>query len=132
MAKTDDANGARPRQPLRGVFERPKSSGIWWARYHDEQGREHRERVGPKGLAGEVYRKRKTEIAERRFFPERLRQRDPLLRGFIDEYLARIKGTLRSYPDQVRCGAMWKKVLGDRTLPARSLPGMCSGTSRTG
>jgi len=105
----------RPRRH-RGIFERPTGSGVWWVRYYDEHGREHREKVGPKKLAGDVYRKRKTEVAERRFFPERLRRRDPLLRDFIDEYLARIKGTLRSYPDQARCGSIWKKALGDRTL----------------
>src|SRR5439155_20794196 len=88
----------------RGIFERPKSSGIWWVRYHDEHGREYREKVGPKGLAAEVYRKRKTEVAERRFFPERLRRRNPLLRDFIDEYLRREESTLRSYPDHKRCG----------------------------
>src|SRR5262245_54663833 len=100
----------------RGIFERPTGSGVWWVRYHDEHGREHRERVGPKGLALRVYQKRKTQIAERRFFPERIRQRDPLLREFIDDYLARIRGTLRSYPDQLRCGRIWKEILGDRTL----------------
>ena len=71
----------------RGVFERP--AGVWWVRYHDAHGREHREKVGPKGLAKQVYQKRKTEIAERRFFPERLRQRDEPLVDAIRDYMAR-------------------------------------------
>jgi integrase len=100
----------------RGVFERPTGSGIWWARYHDEQGREHRERVGPKGLAGEVYRKRKTEIAERRFFPERIRRREVRLAELVDDYLKRIERTHRSYSESVRHGALWKAALPGRTL----------------
>ncbi len=44
-------------------------------RYHDAQGREHRERVGSRTLAREVYEKRKTEIREQRFFPERLEKK---------------------------------------------------------
>src|ERR1051325_11201214 len=99
-AKTDPPEGPRHQ---RGLFERPKGSGIWWVRYHDEHGREYREKVGPKGLATEVYRKRKTEVAERRFFPERLRRRNPLLRDSIDDYLRRVENILRSYPDQKRC-----------------------------
>src|SRR4029450_1888914 len=85
-----------PRGRQRGIFERPKGSGIWWVRYHDQHGREHRERVGPKSLALRVYQKRKTEVQEVRYFPERLRRRDPLLRDFIDDYLARVRGGVRS------------------------------------
>jgi hypothetical protein len=62
----------------RGVFERPSGSNVWWVRYVDEHGCLHREKVGPKGLAKKVYQKRKTEVAERRFFPDRIRQRDIL------------------------------------------------------
>ena len=34
----------------RGIFERPKGSGIWYVHYKDEHGRLHKEKVGPKGL----------------------------------------------------------------------------------
>ena len=100
----------------RGIFERPLGSGIWWARYHDEHGREHRERVGPRGLASEVYRKRKTEIAERRFFPERIRRREVRVAEVIDDYLKRIERTHRSYAESERHGALWKAALSGRTL----------------
>lgn len=62
----------------RGVFERPKGSGAWWARYCDQYGRLHREKVGPKSLALEVYRKRKTEVREAKFFPESLKKKTVL------------------------------------------------------
>jgi len=63
----------------RGIFERPKDSGIWWVRYADNFGRIHREKVGPKGLAKTVYQKRKTEVREGKFFPEKLRRRREVL-----------------------------------------------------
>ena len=93
MTDDEHSSSARTRRS-RGVFERPKGSGIWWARYYDDQGREHREKVGPKGLALEVYRKRKTEVAERRFFPERFRARDEPLLDVIRDFMAR-KGSKR-------------------------------------
>src|SRR2546429_5189054 len=43
----------------RGIYERDPGSGVWWARYRDEHGRLHREKVGPKSLALKLYEKRK-------------------------------------------------------------------------
>ncbi|HVB35396.1 MAG TPA: site-specific integrase [Patescibacteria group bacterium] len=60
---------------VRGIFERPTGSGDWWIRYHDQHGREHREKVGRRSAAIAAYQKRKTEIRECRFFPEQLRHR---------------------------------------------------------
>src|SRR5262245_2548861 len=91
-----DAGMARSNQHPRGIFERPKGSGVWWVRYCDEHGRELRKKVGRKSLASEFYRKAKNEVFERRHFPERYRQKDPLLRDVIDDYLTRIRGTIRS------------------------------------
>lgn len=54
----------------RGVFEKEKGSGVWWINYHDAEGRRHRERVGPKSLAIDAYRLRKTDIRIGRAFPE--------------------------------------------------------------
>jgi integrase len=54
----------------RGVFERRPGTGVWYARYKDENGKLYRERVGPKSLALKVYHRRKAEIATRKFFPE--------------------------------------------------------------
>jgi site-specific recombinase XerD len=100
----------------RGVFERPRGSGNWWIRYADEQGRIHREKAGPKSLAVRLYTRRKAEVQERRFFPERFRCRDVLLADFIRDYLARIQGALRSYVDLERHGRVWQAALGDRPL----------------
>jgi site-specific recombinase XerD len=110
---------ARPRVPdakHRGVFERPRGSGFWWVRYADEHGHIHREKAGPKSLALRLYTRRKAEVQERRFFPERFRRRDVLLADFIRDYLARVQGTLRSYADLQRHGRVWQAALGDRPL----------------
>jgi len=72
----------------RGVFERPKGSGIWWIRYADQFGKLHREKVGPKSLAIDAYRKRKTEIREGVFFPEMIRpKREITFREMAELYL---------------------------------------------
>ena len=59
----------------RGIFERPNESGIWWIRYCDQFGKLHREKVGPKSLALAAYQKRKTEIREGKFFPEKIQNK---------------------------------------------------------
>src|SRR5262245_33967661 len=69
----------------RGLFERPKGSGIWWVRYFDGDGKERRERVGPKALARKRYMQRKTEIAEGRYFPDTHR-RAALLDDLVADY----------------------------------------------
>ena len=103
-------------EPPRGIFERPKDSGIWWVSYCDGEGRRHREKVGPRGLALDVYRKRKNEIREARFFPEVIRRREVALADMIDDYLQRIEGKLRSVRECKRQGKLWKKMLPGRSL----------------
>jgi len=121
MAKSPETKKRHARRHPRGVFERPRGSGIWWVRYHDEHGREYREKVGAKGLAADVYRKRKTEIAERRFFPERIHRREVPLGTMIDEVLERTKN-LRAACEYARAGKSWKAALGRRLL-SQVLPG---------
>lgn len=91
----------------RGVFERPMGSGVWWIRYHDEHGHRHRERIGPKGLAIKVYAKRKTEIAERRFFPEQFRRPPELLADAIKQYVTRRRTTILARRDFQRYAEFW-------------------------
>ncbi len=119
MRTTDDGSGGK--RPPRGVFERPLGSGVWWVCYF-EHGRRHREKVGPRALALKVYQKRKTEIQERRFFPERLGRRDALLAAVIDDYLARNRDKLRWFDHYERYGRTWKAAFPGRTL-ASILPG---------
>lgn len=59
----------------RGLFQRPANSGIWWVRYFDEEGKEHREKVGPKELARSIYQQRKTEVRQQKFDPDKVVRR---------------------------------------------------------
>jgi site-specific recombinase XerD len=58
----------------RGVFEKVPGSDIWWIRFIDAKGRFRREKAGTKGMAIDLYRKRKVEALEGKKLPERLRR----------------------------------------------------------
>lgn len=78
----------RNEKKIRGVFERPKDSGIWWIRYTDQYGKLHREKVGAKSLAVSAYRKRKTELKEGKFFPDKITpKKDVLFKDMAKSYL---------------------------------------------
>src|ERR1017187_611788 len=101
----------------RGLFERPAASGTWWIRYHDNLGKEHREKVGPKSLARQAYAKRKTQIREGQFFPETLlRRKTILLRDFIQDYLKEAQVNHRAYRNDVCHAKFWVKTFGDLAL----------------
>src|SRR5436309_15850024 len=105
---------SRKQRRHRGVFERPKGSGIWWVRYGDEHGHERRRKVGSKRLAIEFYRKVKNEVFERRHFPERFRRRDVLLADAIRDHLDRNASRLRALPDWHLIGRYWTEAPGPR------------------
>lgn len=94
----------------RGIFERPKGSGVWWVRYTDDAGRLRREKAGPRALARDLYQKRKTEVRERRFFPEPQPLWDPSFSERIGDYLARRKSTLRDPEGAARYGRYWREA----------------------
>lgn len=55
----------------RGVFER---DGVYWIRYADSSGKIRREKVGPfVTQAGAAYQKRKSEVREGKFFPDKIK-----------------------------------------------------------
>ncbi len=91
----------------RGLFERPKGSGIWWIRYYDDLGRERREKVGPKGLARRLYEKRKTEVREARYFPPD-RARRVLAHEIVEDYRTWSEESGRVISD---CRPAWERVL---------------------
>jgi len=114
MSGTEDKK-SKPAK-VRGIFERPTGSGIWWVCYFDQYGRRHREKVGPKKLAVDVYQKRKNDVREARFFPDQIRRREITLSDMIDDYLERTRGKLRWFSHYKRYGGRWKDALGDSTL----------------
>ena len=71
----------------RGIFERPRGSGVFWIRYSDGGRKIRREKIGTKlQLAIDAYHKRKIEVREQKFFPERPRSAlfEELTRDFLE------------------------------------------------
>ena len=87
----------KPRKLPRGVFER--KPGEYWICYFDQYGRKHREKVGPYiKQAVAAYQKRKSEVREGRFFPQkRSGQVSCLFADAARDFLAHSKRTKRSY-----------------------------------
>lgn len=101
----------------RGLFERPTGSGIWWIRYHDAQGREHREKVGPKSLARQAYQKRKTQVREGQFFPgDLVKRKSMLIADFIQEYLIEAKLYHRAFHSDLTHARTFTKAFGKLAL----------------
>ena len=116
MSNSEGNDKGRSKRRTRGVYEYPKDSDTWWVCYFDEHGRRHREKVGPKGLALKVYQKRKNEIQERRFFPERIRRKEVRLADMIDDYIKRNRDHLRWFDHYERYADLWKAALPGKTL----------------
>lgn len=121
----------------RGIFERMKpcpkcngnkdgcasctkgmvGTGIWYVRWTDQYGRDHKRKIGPKALAKDVHSKIRTELVEGTYLPEKLAKRKrSLLRDAIKEYLKESRATKRSWKDDARFGAEWTRALGEVSL----------------
>ena len=93
-----------------------RSTGIWWVRYHDDRGKEHREKVGSKTAAMEVYRKRKNEVREGKFFPDDLaRRRRVTVATVIDRYLEVSLENRSRVTDEWHAGLL-KDAFGDEAV----------------
>ena len=67
MSGSEELGHWKKNKADRGLILRGR---VWYIRYRDQNGNTRVERVGPsKTLALKAYQKRKTEVAERRFFP---------------------------------------------------------------
>lgn len=65
-----------PRKPaakVRGVFELPEGSGVWWIQYYDAESKRRREKVGRRGDAIKLYRDRKADALKGIKLPTNLR-----------------------------------------------------------
>ncbi len=63
---------------VRGVFEHPTGSGVWWINFYFA-GRRHREKVGRRSDAIALYQKRKTQFRAGLKLPETLRVKKTIL-----------------------------------------------------
>ena len=60
---------ARKREKLRGIYEDPRGSNIWWIQYFDAQRRRHREKVGRREAAINLLAIRRSAKLEGRKLP---------------------------------------------------------------
>ncbi|MGH9506824.1 MAG: tyrosine-type recombinase/integrase [Terriglobales bacterium] len=60
---------------VRGVYEKQRGSGIWWVRFTDCGGREHREKAGTRFVALALLDKRRMERRQGIKMPEMLRRK---------------------------------------------------------
>jgi integrase len=94
----------------RDLYEYPTGSGVWWVRMRIAvKGKRRKWRVGPKEAARDFRDKVRGEIAEGRFFPERVKRKRavPLLADWITDYLARTASTRRDRAGAARYAALW-------------------------
>jgi integrase len=107
MARKDGKN--------RGIFER---DGQWWIRWSCRYGHDHRERIGPKGLATAEYQQRKVAVKTQGYCLTRARQDKPMLfRDAATRYLTWAKEQRpRSYTFREKALEHLKATFGDKTL----------------
>jgi len=104
---------------VRGVFEKLRGSGVWWICYYDADGRKRREKVGRKGDAIDLYRKRKMEALQGKKLPEKLRAPKVTFSELAKDCLEYSETHKRSYRDDKVRMAKLREWIGDR--PADSL-----------
>ncbi|MGH9473382.1 MAG: tyrosine-type recombinase/integrase [Terriglobales bacterium] len=104
----------RRRPKVRGVFERPKGTGLWWIRYTDASGREHRENAGTRGMALALLAKRKTEAIQGRKLPETLNRRAVTVEQLLDGAASHV----REHYSTVRMSAKTGTGATDSRYPA--------------
>ena len=78
---------ARNEKKLRGIFEMPSDSGIFYIQYFDINGNRRREKVGRRSDAITLLAKRKTEKLQGKKLPENLRKRAVPFKELLDDAL---------------------------------------------
>jgi integrase len=74
---------------------------VWWIRYADADGRIRREKVGNRGAALKLYRKRKTQVLQGEKLPENFRAKAVSFSALADSALEWSKAHKLSYDDDV-------------------------------
>ena len=109
----------REARKVRGVYEKLKGSGIWWVCYFDSEGRKRREKVGRKGDAIDLYRKRKLEALQGKKLPEKLRAKKASFAELAKDALEYSQAHKSSFADDKVRMAKLVEWLGER--PADSI-----------
>lgn len=106
----------KPPEKVRGVYEYPAGSNIWWIQYF-WNGR-HRERAGRRSDAISLYQKRQTEKLQGQKLPELQRKRITV-GDLIDDVLASVADH-KSYKDYEQKGKLVRKAFGDKAAESLS------------
>ncbi|MFN8608852.1 MAG: site-specific integrase [Vulcanimicrobiota bacterium] len=94
----------------RGLYEKPKGSGVWYVLWYDQMGKRHREKAGSKPNARTLYQKRKTGALQAPKLPE-LNRREITVGDLIDLY-AEEMGQKKSAAWDARHAKTWKEEIG--------------------
>lgn len=70
-APDEKRTARKSKSAVRGIFERPPHSGIWWISYSDAEHKRHREKIGRRAAAIDAVARRRLEVKEGRFVPPR-------------------------------------------------------------
>jgi integrase len=100
-------------EKVKGVFEHPKGSGVWWVLYYKD-GVRHRESIGRRGDAIEAYRDRKAAIKRGLKLPD-LRNGKVTLSELVGDALEFVKthnGRFRDYESKAK---IVREAMGTRT-----------------
>jgi integrase len=89
--------GTEPRK-IRGLFERPFGSGIWWINYY-VGGKQHREKVGRKSDAIALYQKRKADARRGVKLPELQPHKSTTFGELASEAVVYAKAHLKTWVD---------------------------------
>ncbi len=105
----------KPTKKVRGVFEKLPGSEIWWICYFDADGRKRREKVGRKGAAIALYRKRKTEVMEGKKLPDKIRAKKVGFPELAEDALEYSRAHKRSFGDDEIRMAKLRDWIGERS-----------------
>jgi len=101
---TSDKTATKKRpapKPVRGVYEHPLGSDVWWINYYIA-GRRHREKVGTRGKATALYQKRKSDARAGIKLPDSLRVKKAVLfSDLADDAMVYSKAHKRSHRGDV-------------------------------
>jgi integrase len=113
MAKVRAAKKVREEAKTRGVFEHPAGSEVWWIHYYAE-GKRHREKVGRKSAAIDLYMKRKNDAREGRKLPSLRNTRGVTVSDLI-ELALEATANHKDKRNYISKAAIVREALGDRT-----------------
>jgi integrase len=99
-------------KPVRGIFERPKGSGLWWINFYQD-GKQHREKVGARSAAIDLYRIRKADARRGIKLPD-LRNGKLTLSALIDGALEFARTHNKSVRDYECKARILREAMGTR------------------